>query len=543
MRNSTSSVTTIIVPLALAASCALFFAYLLARYNYDGLYGQDSYAYYYQALALWDDVTGQPLPANWLSTSGGFRWPIGYHLHIIAGFLFGGTGPEGGRLLTLLLSSATPGLVYLVVREVCPGVSTRNHMVAGLAAGLLLVLNGTYTRFSLSLMSDVPSLFWGLLGLLLFLKAWPVDELRSEQRWFRLRKGNWAFAAGLAFGVAVLVRYGSLLLLAPMATYFVARRVTQLERITWKGEFMRLAWAAAGFVLALLPQAAYYLTHPAGSGYSAFLGDWNIANILANRVTSADGTAVYDRPMLEFYLLGPLAGEDASGGFFSRFILPSLALGGWTLFRERRWPVIALLASWWLIPVLIFSCTPYQSHRFVLTYLPAFTIIAGVGVATALVAIFTRLAHPPPKPHIAASLVAGAVLLSLGVCVVQGWRGVDRWVQTHAAFKEDESKVVSLAREAAEGSTPRVISFGTTAALFYYTRWPMLDFYNADEQQIERFFQEPGPRLVVLPEESMSAQWAGTPSGTRWNWIRGRYSLQRQGKAGAYTIYRVQDNP
>jgi hypothetical protein len=251
--------------------------------------------------------------------------------------------------------------------------------------------------------------------------------------------------------------------------------------------------------------------------------------------------------MLEFYLLGPLAGSDASAGLLTRFYLPALGLGAWMLFRERRWPVIALLASWWLVPVLIFSGTPYQSHRFVLTYLPALVIAGGIGIASALAAIYklriTNYELRITKQRIVTTLVAAVVLLTISVGIVQSWRGVDQWVHTHAAFKEDERKVVTLARETAGGEIPRVVSFGTTAALYYYTRWPILDFYNHGEQEIERFFKEPGERLIVLPEESMSDQWAGTPSGERWDWMRQHYSLQLEGKAGAYSVYKVQDRP
>ncbi|MEO6457967.1 MAG: phospholipid carrier-dependent glycosyltransferase, partial [Chloroflexia bacterium] len=427
-------------------------------------------------------------------------------------------------------------------------VSQRTRTAAGLSAGAILVLNGTYTRFGLSLMSDVPALFWSLLALLFFLRALPVYELRIWKVYqveYELRKTHWAFATGLAFGVAVLVRNGAVLLVGPMLVYLIVRRIMQRPPMLWKEEVRVVVWGAVGLAVAVLPQVAYYLTHAAGSGYSAFVGDWNIANIFSNRVTSADGSSAFEYSMIEFYLLGPLASSTA--GLLSPFYLPALGLGAWTLFRERRWPVIALLASWWLIPVLIFSGTPYQSHRFVLTYLPALAIVGGIGIATGLEAIFKlRIMNYELRITnrlIVTTLGTAWVLLSVCVGVAQGWRGADQWIHTHAVFKEDESKVVALAREAAGGSSPRVVSFGTTAALYYYTRWPILDFYNHDEQEIERFFKEPGERLVVLPEENMSAQWAGTPSGARWEWIRGRYNLQFHGKAGGYTIYKVQDRP
>ena len=51
-------------------------AVLLARYPYAGLYGQDSYTYYYQALALWRDLLGQPPTPDQLFTSQALRWPV-----------------------------------------------------------------------------------------------------------------------------------------------------------------------------------------------------------------------------------------------------------------------------------------------------------------------------------------------------------------------------------------------------------------------------------------------------------------------------------
>src|SRR5678816_1539029 len=62
----------------LLAWCALLFWYLLARFPYDGLYGQDAYAYYYQALALWREISGQPPAPGALFDAHALRWPLGY---------------------------------------------------------------------------------------------------------------------------------------------------------------------------------------------------------------------------------------------------------------------------------------------------------------------------------------------------------------------------------------------------------------------------------------------------------------------------------
>src|SRR5205814_3168372 len=128
-----------------------FVAYLLARFPYDGLYGQDSYAYYYQAVAFWQELTGQASsPGQPFTTSGLYHWPIGYHLHLLLGFLIAGVRPAGGRALTLGMTVATSVLVYALVGALWRGGGTRARIVAGLIAGGLLLLTGTYVRMGVS---------------------------------------------------------------------------------------------------------------------------------------------------------------------------------------------------------------------------------------------------------------------------------------------------------------------------------------------------------------------------------------------------------
>src|SRR5438105_6008599 len=92
----------------LMGGCAAFFAYLLTRFHYDGLYGQDSYAYYYQARALLRELTGlAPEPWQPFTADNLYHWPVGYHLHIMAGLLLG-AGPGGGRAITLAMAVGAP---------------------------------------------------------------------------------------------------------------------------------------------------------------------------------------------------------------------------------------------------------------------------------------------------------------------------------------------------------------------------------------------------------------------------------------------------
>ena len=165
----------------LLAACAALFASLLIRFPYDGLYGQDAYAYYYQALALWREISGQPPAPGALFDAHALRWPLGYHLQLILGYLLSGDA-AGGRALTLLLACLAPALLYLILREIRREAPGSRQVIAGLIGGGLLVLTGTYARMGLSVMADVPALFWSLLAVYCALRAWPPRRPRGVSR-------------------------------------------------------------------------------------------------------------------------------------------------------------------------------------------------------------------------------------------------------------------------------------------------------------------------------------------------------------------------
>lgn len=528
-------------PALLVGLSAALFAYLLARFPYNGLYGQDAYAYYYQAEALWHEVTGQPQPPYAQFTASGLFWPVGYHLHLFPSFLLG--WPEAGRVLTLALAALTPAVVYLLAGAVWHTGGAMPRVVAGLVAGAVLLLTGTYVRTGLSLMSDVPAVFWGTLGVYFSLRAWPPGGGPAARR----SEWRWGLAAGAALGVAVLVRYSSALLLPALVAYLAAQGYMQRRESRspqeepppawWRSSF---AWAVMGLAVALLPQVAYLLAHEPGPA----LRGWSPGNIFSNTVTGSDGTASFSMPMIGFYLLSTLA--SVGGGFLSPFCLPALLAGVWILVREANISATILLSVWWFIGILAYSGTMYQTHRFALTYMPALAVLIGIGAGAA----FAQLqigARARRERRIDGQVVRGLMpallLVGLGVGLWQGERSAEQWVATHAEFNAQEQRVVALAREAAAASeqagTPRVVCFGFSAPLYHYTHWPILDFFAHEEADIESFLAAPGPHLLVLPEESMSTQWAGTPPGARWEWIKRTYRLTKQGQAGAFTVYAI----
>ncbi len=139
-----------------------------------------------------------------------------------------------------------------------------------------------------------------------------------------------------------------------------------------------------------------------------------------------------------------------------------------------------------------------------------------------------------------------ALLASLAAGSVQSWRSTYRQASELTSIKGGELNIVEAAQQALIGEhipgllKPKAVVFGISAALYHYTGWQILDIYNHGQKEIETFLAGDAPRLAVIPEISMATQWAGTPSGERWQWLRSHYNLIERGSAGDYKIYLVE---
>jgi hypothetical protein len=252
-------------------------------------------------------------------------YPIGLPLIIAA--IASVSGWEMAPHIALWLHAmAGVVLMFLLVR------------LSGLAPGwavlgaMLLALCPLYLTYAVQLMSDLPATTWAMATVL---TAWLA----------RSRRG-WAPVAGVAFGVAVLVRPTNIVLIAPVAIAL---------GIDWR------RWLAFGLgglplavVQALFNQAAY--GHPLASGYGQVDGLFQWENF---SVTLAH-YAVW-LPLL----LTPFG--------FLAFGLP------WVARRAPRWS--ALLAAW-AIAVLGIYAFYYHTHetwwylRFVMPAFPAVWLAA-----------------------------------------------------------------------------------------------------------------------------------------------------------------------
>src|SRR5262245_58292018 len=123
---------------------SLFLISLLVRtlipvvYQFDGLYGQDSYAYYDFARAM---VEGHAPSA--------FFWPLGYPALLASGFALFGENARVGLSINLLLGAALVPLVYILARQIgC-------ERFGATIAALLMLACGQAFQSSIVLMSDI----------------------------------------------------------------------------------------------------------------------------------------------------------------------------------------------------------------------------------------------------------------------------------------------------------------------------------------------------------------------------------------------------
>ncbi len=169
----------------LAAAPRVFFVW---HNGFDGLYGQDAYAYYDYARQMYSALSHAQLPPP-------FWWPLGYPALLNLSFLLLGVSVRAAQAITLASGAAIAPLTYFLARE---AVGARRGQVAGLVAGLILALSGQAVQSSVVIMSDAPALMWATLSAWLLLRYRRTDSFGTVA------------LSGVAMALAVITRWENL---------------------------------------------------------------------------------------------------------------------------------------------------------------------------------------------------------------------------------------------------------------------------------------------------------------------------------------------
>jgi 4-amino-4-deoxy-L-arabinose transferase-like glycosyltransferase len=476
-----------LIPLLLFGLALLIrLAYLLA-WRFDGLYGQDAYAYLNQALAIRANIPRGQLPPS------DFFWPNGYPA--VAALLMLGVGNNAlaAQLVSLLSGAALAPLLYWLSDALFA------DRRAAILAGLIVAVASQPIVSSLVIMADLPALLWATLAATLLVRA---DRARHP--------GRWLFALGAALALAVVSRWIYIVLAPAFGLY----ALTQVRR-------GRYAWWWLGLpllsgLLIIVPQIGLSLGRPEGLAHSWLLG-WRPLNALRSSFSTIDGVAHYRLPNGLFYAQ-PLGHPSY---LFPVFGLAAL-WGTARLIRARAWPALILLLGWSGLAYGFLAGIPYQNFRFSLTLYPPLVLLAAVGTSD-----LARRIRP-------GWLVPSVARLSLAAMLIWSARPVGRFLDTQT---QDKRRVRLIEQQLPPGAP--VVSFGLTLTLRHYTGLDVHELFYLREPALAELLRCERTLYVVADPANIASQWRGSDLERSYQWLRANGRITELAALGPYTLFRA----
>jgi len=441
-----------------AAALAVRFA-AVHHWAFDGLYGQDAFAYFDRAMDL-----AQTGPAALFAPTA-FLWPWGYPASA-ALLIAAGSGWAGGaQALNLLAGALFPVLIYLIARSLF----SNEGRFAGMAAAAPALIAAQPVLYATLVMTDMTALFWSATA------VWCAVRIAGSEHPVR-----WLFGCGTAAGLAVSTRWASGLVVVVPALYAL---------YLWRKRRLPLGWLGAAMLPAMLlvaPQIWNSLHQSGGLLQGSFSG-WSLLNGFRRTFVNDQGvfesTLHYRFPNALFYLLC---------AFHPSYLLPPLTLcalpGLYAAWRSRR-ATFWLLTGMALLAYVFLSGMPYQNFRFGLAlYLPLL-LLSGFGLEVLRRRFGRRAAY-------------GLLLASLAVMAYGSHRTLDRFYTTQTAIKGCARE---LAAEVPAGAP--LFSFWLTATLKHYTPHEPVEFFATTMSDVQQAVREAGAAYLVADPENLRTQW------------------------------------
>ena len=527
-------------PAGLFVLALLVRAGILLGQGFDGLYGQDPFAYYTYAvgplkMAL---LHFQPWPP--------FFWPPGFPLLLTLGsFIFGAT-PLVGQWISLIAGSLVPVLTFALAREVCrdlqdiipetlpPSLNGSRKMVAAspmgtpfplweggrgvrsslawvpLLAGLVTIFHPQLWQSSIVVMSDTVSLAAGTLG------AWALA------RYARLDRTRWLALSAAALAYALATRWAYALEAIPCAAYGVYLLVSSTRGRRAAARGAAEAALSGGVVLAAVLGPG--LLARSGSSAPAFTGDlevysWSALNFFRRQFVTIDGLLSYRLPNGLYYALSP-----GRPDYFTPLLAVLLAPGLWLLLRRRRAMPLVLLLAWPAMILGFHAGAPWQNFRFTLAALPPLAVLVGLGAAQ--VAAWLG----PKRNMIVFGLVGGGMVWQIFAGGQLTRQFIDR--------KRGDLAIVS-AVEAQAPANAQLLTFNITATFDYYSRIDTHELWALDANQVAGFVADGRPTLLLIDVANVEAQWQGRAPATNYHWLRDGPGLDTLGQYQNFTLFQV----
>lgn len=465
--------------------------------TFDGLYGQDSFAYYTYATGSLRDNLPAFAP---------FFWPPGYPLLVALASYIVGVTPFSGQVIALLGGASVPVFTALFAHEIWPPDDRR----VPLLAGLLTALMGQLWQSSIVVMSDAPSLAFGTMGM------WMVARYGRRPTLTHLTFATF----GLAY--AILSRWAYPLVAIPCTIYTV-QTMWRLSRKTAIQHFL-LATAIVVVVLSPIWWAFLQQTIFAPVGTIAFLGDlgvygWNPLTGLQRVHETHDGILSYRFPTAVYYVTSP-----AHPLYFTPLLALFGLVGVWRVWQRRNRELILLLLAWIVLVIGFHSGAPYQNFRFTLVYLPPAAVLVAVGIVCA-----SRIVALRWRPLLTTFVALGFVWMS-----VAAYTNLPEFIERHSA---DRILVAWADSQIPDDAT--VLAFGITATLDYVTDLDIHEAFHLEKSEVAQLVAQSDALYLLLDVENVESQWQGRSPENHYHWLRDNVGLEEIGRRGEYTLFLV----
>jgi hypothetical protein len=482
--------------------------------GFDGLYGQDPFAYF-------DYATG-PVRSSLLGLEplAPFFWPPGYPLLVGLVSLVLGPQPLAGQLVSLVSGALVPVFTVLLARQLWPQspgepppatAGTASFHVP-LLAGLLVALTGQLWQSSVVVMADTLGLAGATAG---------VWALARYARGATLR---WLLLAAALLAAATMTRwiYGIVAIPCTAVALWAA-----FHRHPVRTALVHATAAAVvgGAIVAPVAVAALQHMIRESAGFAPFAGNfqvyrWNPLGAFRSEFVTPDGRLSYQRPTGLYYAAAP-----ARWAFFTPLLAPLILPGIWAVVRRRAMAATLLLLGWAGVVFAFHAGAAYQNFRFTLAFLPPLAILAAIGADVVLSRLRDRRAFP---------VAVGVVAVGLGLMAVAGVHTTRSLI----GMKHQSLEVVRWT----EARTPpgaRLLTFDLTSSFRHYGTLPTLELYDQDPAGLAALLEGEEPLYLLVDMARMEGQWAEEAPGRNTRWLEGGPGLAPLGEVYGFTLFLV----
>ncbi|RLE27520.1 MAG: hypothetical protein DRJ65_02590 [Acidobacteria bacterium] len=460
--------------------------------GFDGLYGQDAYAYFDQAMALRATLLqGIPAPP-------GFHWPQGYPALVALMSLAVGGVPIAAQLVSLVMGSLVAPLTYLVGRKLLPSGGDG----AAILAAVLTAIGGQAVLSSIVSMSDATALA------LILLSMWTALEFATTPR------RRCLLALAVVFGCAAVATRWASILVAPALAVPALRGLAYGRRLRHIFPALLAAALGSGAVL-------FTLFHNQAFDLMGYFRNWNLLNAVWGPIpeipagtlsAKAPGLLYYLAPLYHPAFLGPLLGPLAGWGL-------------WRLWRDNEPYRSLTLVLWAGVPFFFFVGLPLRNLRFCLTNAVPFILLAAWGAWILL-----------PRPFLGKAIRV-VIGLSLALIVAWGARRIESFTSAARAIIHTVHSVEALVPAHAI-----VLTFEITQTFEHHSDLQTFELFDQNEATLGMLIKGGRPVFLLTQPDDVIARWQNQAPGINTRWLEDHGSLQEIEAWGLYTLRRFEEH-